>query len=632
MIFCRITLLKTLLKNITPNILKLGTLDVFIKVRACRNVVGRKMSFMDANKPNEFRNKCILTLLALVAISIIINNMILLGKCTPIGYVIDIYSQLPSIFWYGLSIVYFIGCLLILQKKRDFKKIGIIILLINYCLVLFIPYELGYFCYGRADEMSHIGEMRNIISTGYIDPINIYPAMHIIFTSVSLMCNVEPNITSLLLPTFLSILFVFGMFVFSRLFINYDKSLLSLIIPCSLVYYLGFFHFQNIPHYVFFTLVPLILFVLFKYLNSKTFSISVIFTIFVLLLPFAHPFIFILLAYLFILIALKDILSKAKTSNIYTLLTILICSFVAWVIYNVYYLKSFTLLYHIYIEMLRKPVMAKGLEKLSIISLSTTELFKFIFIYYGRYIIPLFFVAIMVFYVVKKRKSIQKDKLRNNTYMLIAILIVFGSFESFLLFNPFVCHNPIRLFDLNFVVFAMIPLFAISIYELILKKKQKWKTIIISSVILTLVFTSSMYGVFYSPYIHHSNVATTYNEVDGMNWLFNHKDEKPIYDLLGAIGYRYCDLLYGYSETEQRFNKDILWSGAGKVHDHFGYDKNKHFNETNKYVVIMTEGELLYQTVYKKVGRYNASDFEKFRSDPNVNKMYDSLNIEIYKS
>ena len=192
-------------------------------------------------------------------------------------------------------------------------------------------------------------------------------------------------------------------------------------------------------------------------------------------------------------------------------------------------------------------------------------------------------------------------------------------------------HSSQRIFDLNYIVFPMLPLFTISIYELILKNNPKWKQIILSSVILLLVFISSLYGVLYSPYISRPNVAITYNEVSGMGWLFNYKDDKLILDTQGGIGYRYADLFLGESEKKQGNNRGMKY-GGGKTQDHLGYDKNKYFNETNKYIVITTEGELVYETVYKKVGRYNVSDFENFRNDPNVYKIYDSLNIEIYKS
>ena len=118
------------------------------------------MNFVNTNK---FENKTILTVLTLVSISIIMNNLILLKEYTPTGYHIDIYSQLPSIFWCGSSIAYFLGCLLVLQERKNFRSLGVTILLINFCLILLIPYELGYYSYGRGDMISHIGWIKDLI-------------------------------------------------------------------------------------------------------------------------------------------------------------------------------------------------------------------------------------------------------------------------------------------------------------------------------------------------------------------------------------------------------------------------------------------------------------------------------------
>ena len=116
-----------------------------------------------------------------------------------------------------------------------------------------------------------------------------------------------------------------------------------------------------------------------------------------------------------------------------------------------------------------------------------------------------------------------------------------------------------------------------------------------------------------------------------MNYLFKNKNEMPIYDLAGDMGYRYSDLINNWSNTKGRFGKDILWA-EGKTPDHLGYDKNNFFNKSKIYIVINTKNELIYQTLYKKVGRYNKSDFDKFRNDKYVCKIYHSKDIEIYNS
>jgi hypothetical protein len=210
-------------------------------------------------------------------------------------------------------------------------------------------------------------------------------------------------------------------------------------------------------------------------------------------------------------------------------------------------------------------------------------------------------------------------------------MFIFWAYQLFLLLNSFISHGTDRITNLNYAIFPMVPLFALSLYyitNMFFKHKSKF----IASVILTIIFLSSVYGALYSPYIFHANIAGTYNEFHGMNWLFKAKSEMPIYDLSGDMGYRYSDLINNWSTTKERFGKDILWASEGKVPDHLGYDKNNFFNNSKIYIVITTKGEFLYQTLYKEVGRYDKSDFEKFRNDSCVGKIYDNKNIEIYCS
>ena len=74
--------------------------------------------------------------------------------------------------------------------------------------------------------------------------------------------------------------------------------------------------------------------------------------------------------------------------------------------------------------------------------------------------------------------------------------------------------------------------------------------------------------------------------------------------------------------------------------DHFGYKNNSTSTlvginsdlDKNSYIVILTIDELLYQKIpaFRNVGRYYKEDFDRFKNDISVNKIYDSLNIGIY--
>ncbi len=509
-----------------------------------------------------------------------------------------------------------------------------IISFLNYYQIYLVPYMLGYFSYGTSDELSHIGELKNIVSSGYVSFYNIYPATHIIYSIISLVSSIKPNIVSLMLPSFFSILFMIGIFIFSKYYLYSnnsfsDKKILSVVYLCSIIYFFGHFHFSNVPNYAYFTWVPIFLYSLNKYLKLRTFSISIILTLFMIVIPFTHPFVYLFTVYIFLVLFAANFLNIVKIPHIKGLFELLLCTFSLWFI-NSYILRLIPGLYKKFSTHEIDPVAAKGISQFSKINLDYTELLKLIYIYGARYIIPLTFIIAFLYLIYKKKIYFQDDKLKVIFSLSITVAIC-GMYQLFLLFNSFISHGIDRITNLNYAIFPMIPLFALSLYY-IMNIFFKFKSKIAVSLVLTVIFISSVYGALYSPYIFHPNIAGTYNEVYGMNWLFENKNEMPIYDLAGDMGYRYSDLINNWSNTRERFGKDILWTSEGKVPDHLGYDKNNFFNNSKIYIIITTKGELLYQTLYKEVGRYDKSDFEKFRNDPYVGKIYDNKNIEIYYS
>ena len=199
-----------------------------------------------------------------------------------------------------------------------------------------------------------------------------------------------------------------------------------------------------------------------------------------------------------------------------------------------------------------------------------------------------------------------------------------------ILFNPIISHQSDRITNLNFVVYAQIPLFACALYLIFLKKSKSLRNTLLVCGILLFVWSLSLFGCFSSPNVYRTNVALTYNEVCGMDWFYEVKSESLVIIPLSQIN-RFHDV-FGNRGTYDR---------ARCFPDHFGYvnsshsliDVNSDLDESS-YIIILTIDELLYQEVtgYKTVGRYTKEDFNRFRNDVSVNKIYDSTNIEIYGS
>jgi len=232
----------------------------------------------------------IFSLLSTVCFILLIRNAFLLKFVEPVGYIVDIYSAFPFDFYLGFIFCYFVASFLVLNGK---KIIGVSILCLNHLEILLIPYKLGYYSMGRADDMSYIGEYLQIANSGHFANWDIYPATHIIGASVSIISGLETNFTSFIIPILFSFIFIMGIYLFSREMLPYP-CIKSLVIVSSFILYLGIYNFLNVPHALFFAFIPLYLFVMYCYFNSKKHNVpfSLIFVLVTLLISYTQNFVY----------------------------------------------------------------------------------------------------------------------------------------------------------------------------------------------------------------------------------------------------------------------------------------------------------------------------------------------------
>lgn len=578
----------------------------------------------------QIKTNHIFILLPILCLILQIRNLFLLERVHPVGYVVDIYSMFPLSFYLSLIICYFIAAFLVLNEK---KVIGILILCLNHIEILIIPYMLGYYSMGRADDMSYIGEYLQIATSGYIGTFNIYPATHIIGASISMLSNLEAHQTSFIIPIVFSFVFIIGVYLFSResfpnLCIN------SLVIISSFIPYLGIYNFLNVPHALFFSLMPLYLCFFYRYIQKyNNSSFSMVFVIMTLLIPITHPFIIFFLCVIFLFHRTPKYLSA---SNIELLripeiklssYSLLVVSSLFWFIYNATIMKDFGMLYLGFINRIINPVFFEITEKIYKVNFSFFDYAQLFSFYYGRYMIPTLIIFVSGIYLYFHKYLLNTKIFKNYRYLLIFYIVLIIT-QLVLLFNPIISHQPDRIMNLNFAVYAQVPLFACALYLLFLRKSKSFSKILLVCGVFLLIWSLSLFGCLDSPNVYRTNAALTYNEVSGMDWFYTVKDESTVCVPLSQIN-RFHSILKDHREN------DIL----KETPDHFGYNNSSSFvNDLNidesLYVIILTVDELLYQEVpgYKKIGRYTKEDFERFRNDISVNKIYDSVNIEIFRT
>jgi len=530
----------------------------------------------------------ILYLISILDLFCLIYNLFTLKYCVTAGYLVNIYNQLPQTFWVILVITFFLGAILVLcNNYPTFRIIGAFILLLNYFIFLMIPYELGYFSFNYADDLTYLGEVYDIKRTGHFNPDDFYPATHIFYAQVSCLLDIMPNILSFTMPAFFSFTFIGGTVIFSKLFIK-EKVVIYLLLPVCLIYYLRYMHFSIAPHYSYYTLMPLFLFLLYKYSLEEKNVPSWTLTIlpFILSIPLGHPFITIFAAcILFIPILIKRFL-RLKLNSTGSFLAILLVTTLTWLTNCYFLLHFFGKSFNAFVERIIQPVALKGVSYIAKANQVVTpaELCRTIVLLYGRYLFPFIVIAIALIIILLDRKK--KIPFNREYKFLVIFFVALGIIDGFFIFNPVFTHTIQRVTTLNYFTYIMIPLLALSLYTIFLRKLSGAR-ILATAVVLAIIQGISLTGALPSPRTHETNFGVPYEEVTAMQWLFDEKGNDPVLSVLDPqIASRFCDLFYGWSEKNQR--KDI-----NRYHyivpDHFGYndDENEHYKYKGQYVITL---------------------------------------------
>lgn len=576
----------------------------------------------------------ILSILISIAFIVISWNLVLLITQQPTGYVIDIYSTLPGYFFPSLVACFLIGSIVVLGGNFRNRNLGILLLIFTQLTILIIPFMLGYHSMDRYDDMSYTGEFAQIANSGNIAGWDIYPSSLIFGAAITIISGLAVNQSAFIIPILFSFIFTLGIILCSRI-VTSHRIYSDIVILSAFILYLGPYNFYDTPNALFFAFLPLFIYVIFRYVKERTITNTILLLIMTILMPFTHPFVF-FFAFTFILalIILNPLLKRFSGVDYRKLahpLLIMIVGFLSWFIYCYALLEDFRRSYVEYTLKATQSVLGATTGKLSVANFDIQELSKLFLIYYGRYIIPLIVVAVILVYLFWKKERTPID-VKKKLYFLLTLYLIDLFVEATIFLNPFITHEPDRITNLNFTIYAQIPLFAYTLFILFGSNKNLKKAVTGFAIIILIISTTwalSLYGAFDSPNTFEPNEAMTYNEIVGMKWLYAERNTLNTSSTSGQL-VRFHDLLDDHGS-----DNDIV------IPDHFGYNNTKlDFSElilkngqqTN--LVVTTFDKLLYQKVpgYSYVGRYTKYDFVRLACDPSVEKLYNGLNIEMYHS
>lgn len=582
----------------------------------------------------------LLNSVASISLLLLVYGLFILRGIQPQGYTTNIYEQLPFSFYLTLLFCYLSACVLLLAYR---KTSAILLLLLVHITLLITPYMLGYVSVGRGDEFSYIG----LVGESGLSGLSSLSHTGSLFVSVlALISGMHSSALYYFLPVFFSFMFIAGMFLFYRVFMSREK-LVSVALLSSMIPYFGHFQISTYPYYLSFCLVPLYLFVMRNALSGKNRAMVICLLLMIPLIPLADPFIFAYVACfsVFLIVSLKSLksnllhkimslsfLSPDFLRNAGRKVPIFIFLSLAsgiFLLYSKYAPHSLDILFPT-LTWHTDTLMTTGLSKVPETESNFFEFTHLFNLYYGKYYIPLIFILINTIIVWQNRKRFCHHFVRRYPRFLAMYIFTFFLELAFLL-NPFIPYPPDRFANLSFIVFAQIPLMGYSLYVIFLRKGY---TLGLGSavMILCLLWTLGFFTYLSSPYTGGVSEGISQNEVEGIHWLSEVRENYP----------------YFISSGEETEISAMAGSHSGIYNLSANYSENSItpvYASTNVPDVVLpsersgkNEPFYLVATTFSKAliqnGRKNNAEpvsYVNTLSDFSVNKIYDSLNIEIYE-
>ncbi len=239
----------------------------------------------------RFQKVVLIFLFLLLSVALIIT-----WNTPATGYEASIYRSTPLILWVSLitSVIAGIALVVVSIAKNELDqnplwKIGFFLVFLSYavCLALFIIRGYYMWCM-TGDPASHIGWIKETLSTGHTAGGVIYPIIHIFLSEIVFLTGLDLIILHKITPIIFSILFIVYMYIFAKtVFSSTAAQLLVGLISCGI--FKTDFYLNLIPNGLSSLLLPLTLFVTFKYAYQRRWAWAVPLFVLVILHPVFHP-------------------------------------------------------------------------------------------------------------------------------------------------------------------------------------------------------------------------------------------------------------------------------------------------------------------------------------------------------
>ena len=576
---------------------------------------------------------CINKIIYILCFDLIIVALLLLFKSPTAGYEVSIYYATPLAVWLALSasLILSLFSILYIESKSFYTNrlwiIGYFIILFNISIILSIHILRNYtFWGGSADPATHLGIIKDILSSGFIESDNIYPISHIYASVICLLCRIEAIRTISWIPTFFYMLYVIYTYLTAKaLSLSPSKKVfigLASMIPLT-GWYLNF-----TPNHLANFLIPMAFFFIVKcsFLSNPSWKIVTI------IISFLYPLFHIVPSFAICILVFSLLMQKnvrlifwsykpcLDTKISIVLLAFMIIWAITW-ISSFYYFEAFVRNIHSIV------VEGGGMTNIDKLAIKIDEgqsfgydpLIQFIKIYGGQSI----YLIIALLSVIWLRASCRID-----ISMYYVSLIIFLAITAllFLLKTPF---SPIRL--LLYPTFIATLFVGISFGELLQRNSMMYRHALF--LLILIILFGAILAVYPSPYILTLNLQTTEAQIDGMEWFLN--ERAPDIQLTGIFftPRRFSDFLLSKEDKSKQGYIPYYLFGEHSLPFRFSanYSSLGILYPNSSYILLTKRDMLTFTEAFPELANntYSIDDFNKLDSDIDTAKLYDNLDFSL---
>lgn len=572
--------------------------------------------------------KLILILLIILYLGITIIQIVNIFITPPEYYIYDIYGHYPVFYWaLILFLVGICGFLLIhfSLSKNNYGKLTTLVIFGLFLIMcaLYLQNISLFFFTGRGDPLSHIGYVNDILLHGSWGEANIYPATHILISSLVLLLDCPPINVTKYLPLLSFSMYFLLMYCVGRIVFR-DNRLLYYFVGLSSLPIFGFAQAQFWPNMFLIFSIPLILYVVLRCRtkNSNEFYILLIFLL--LFISFGHPLTSFILTMLFF-INIIYFQTHLKRRD-FKFLLVIVSGFL--ILALLFYYLNFAesemhqqIFLHIYDFMLSGNEQESGelITNLGRIS-SDTSLFKVIRVavfHYGTYVI-LGAISALIFAYIGISTIKNKEKFSN---ILVSVSICSFFAYGFAFINLIILDLDVhRIYNVGHVfTIILIPLFMTHLKKsnngrknILLNKGRKNIFPLISLTMVILFFILAIISIFSvhpSPYFtSRGNEQVTESEYFAMKTFHNYKEDLPFVEFHARTA-RFYHAIYGMNKAID----DNMRSYVDRLpQENLGYDQFNTFAQGHGSNIYFIDPRLTYYS------KHNSEMFEKYLIDRKI--------------